>query len=173
MVTRIFLIISVVLAPLLSCAAEPSATKALAEFKRYQSAGGSKLADRYETRIRQYLDTRVLLSTGSLESSDPLLVYLLFSRTHKTPQGRSYAECAADAKRFVESAGFERKLYQMNDLHPDQGRQSTYQFSLDDVTVRVELVPDNAITIVFFSNRDFRHALHQTRRTLIPPNRQP
>ncbi len=173
MVTRISLIISVLLVPLLSYSAEPSATKALAEFKRYQSAGGSKLADRYETRIRQYLNTRVLLSTGSIESADPLLVYLLFSRTHNTPQGRSYAECAADVKRFVESAGFERKLYQMNDLHPDQARQSTYQFSSDGVTVRVELVLDNAITIAFFSDPDFRHALHQTRRTLIPPSRRP
>lgn len=172
MVTRSLIVISALLMPLLSHATEPSATKALAEFKRYQSANG-KLADRYEERIRQYLNTRVLLSTGSLESSDPLLVYLLFSRTHITPQGRSYAECAVDVKRFVESAEFARKLYQMNDLHPDQSRQSTYQFSLDDVTVRVELVPDNAITIAFFSNRDFRHALHQTRRTLIPPNRRP
>jgi hypothetical protein len=172
MVARIFLILSALLVPLLSYSAEPSATEALAEFKRYQSVGG-KLADRLETRIRQHLETRVLFSAGSVESADPLLVYLLFSRTRNTPQSRSYGECAADAMKFVKSAGFERKLYQMNDLHPDQARQSTYQFSSDGVTVRVELVPDNAIIIAFFSDRDFRHALHETRRTLIPPNRRP
>ncbi len=149
--------------------AEPDATEALRLFKSYQNQARNSNASRLISRITKALEIHPVVTREEIGNKPPVLTFVLFSRTHFNPSQKSYSEVSAEVLRLIAAGAFDRHNYQLNDLHPDQARQTIWQLALDDVAMRVENVPGNAITIVFFAVDNLRSGLHAVRHTLIPP----
>lgn len=157
------------IAPVLAANETPRPDKALEEFQAYQRfVGNLTSAQKHRSKIEKALRISPIMTKSEPGRSAPMLTFVLFSRTHFQSSHASYSEVRREIDRLIASADFESHLYQLNDLHPDQARQSIWQLSRYGVSMRVEVVPNNAITITLFSSADFRSALHATRRALIP-----
>jgi len=149
---------------------QPDACEALKAFQGYVRYVDNRIvAQRYLSQIEKALKVSPISTSGEKGKHAPVLTFVVFSRTHFQTGHKPYPETRQKIDKLVASADFKARRYQLNDLHPDQARQSIWQFSRDGVSMRVVVVPNNAITVAFFSSDDFRSGLHAARRALIPP----
>lgn len=149
---------------------KPMPYEALKAFKSYQDQiQNSSAAKRYLSRIKKALGIEPVIVQGEDGKHAPVLAFVASSRTHFKSFHKPYTEVRREIDRLLTTADFESHLYQLNDLHPNQARQAIWQLGRDGVSMRIEVVPDNSITIAFFSDDDFRSGVHAARRTLIPP----
>lgn len=152
---------------------KPDPYDALAAFKAYQKhANNPSVSERHLAKIERALRIDPVIVHGENGKNAPVLAFVAFCRTHFKDFHKPYSVVRQQVTELVGSADFEVHLYQLNDLHSDQGRRSIWQLSRDGVTMRVEVVPNNAIVVAFFSTDDFRSGLHALRRALIPPLRR-
>lgn len=148
--------------------AGPNALSALEHFKDYQrQVMRGKLAHRQLLAIYGALGISPLFQKTD-NYGRPILVLVAYSRSHHRPYEKPFTRVRDEVLRLLPTANFERRLYQLNDLHPGQARQSIWQVRDEDAVMRIEIVPGTSITLAFFSAPDLRTAQHETRRALLP-----
>jgi hypothetical protein len=152
--------------------AAPDIAEALRTFASYEQEHSDHRANRLINRIRRELELSKAIVHAQRLPNSRVLVFVLFSRTHFPRGQESFETARGEIFRLLEAGGFQRRLYHLNDLHPDQARETIWQTAKDHVIMRMEIVPGNAITIAFFSRENFRQGLHATRGALIPPSRR-
>jgi hypothetical protein len=149
---------------------KPEPYEALKAFQAYQKhARNPSVSGRYLSKIKKAVALSPAIMHGEDGKHAPILVFVIYSRTHFKAFHNSYGKVRQKVEELIASEDFEPHHYQLNDLHPNQARRSIWQLSGDGVAMRVEVTPNNAITIAFFSCEDFRSGLHAARHAIIPP----
>lgn len=155
-----------VLSPLAT--AEPNAVSALEHFKNYQRQlmqGQPTQPSLFE--IHEALEINELPAQTHIRSSDsPVLVLVVYSRHDPEFHTTEFVLVLEKMLSLLPTGNFERRQYQLNDLHPGQARQQIWQLQDEDAIMRIEIVPGTSITVAFFFTSDLRAALHETRKAL-------
>lgn len=147
--------------------AAPDALEALEHFKDYQQEQRrGRPTQRLLSKIHEALEINPLFYTKET-SSDPILVLVAYSHLSHRPSEKPFTMVLDEVLSLLPTGNFERRLYQLNDLHSNQARQSIWQLRDEDTVMRIEVVPGASIAITFFSAHDAHAAQHATRRALM------
>lgn len=146
--------------------AGPDALSAMEHFEDYQRQLMRGMpVQRQLSAIREALGiTPLFHKTGNY--GRPILIFVAYSRAHHRSYEKPFVTVRDEVVRLLPTGNFERRQYQLNDLHPAQGRQQIWQLRDKDTIMRIEVIPGNSITVTFFSSADGTKVLHAIRQAL-------
>ncbi len=149
---------------------KPNPKAAIENFIKYQQFAKNRLvAGKYLARIEKAVGRSSIYSQARSGKVGPVLVFVYFSGAHYKTWMPGYLETNEKLLNFVRQEAFSKHLYQFGDLRPDQARQSVWQLAWQDRVVRVEITPNNAVTVAFYSQGDFMAAMDTNRAALPLP----
>lgn len=150
----------------------PDPPAAFVDFSKYQYyAHNETVREKYIGRIEKDIGHHGVNSTSRDGKLGPILVLVYFARSNHYDGMLTYAAANDLLLKFIRAGTFSKHLYQYWDLHPDQASQGVWEMSQDNMVCRVEITPQNAVTVAFYTNGDFGAAMDLTRFALpLPPS---